>query len=100
MKNTVAGNCFVSDGDLKEGLNQVDNEEEMKNKMAVLSAGRCWLPRGLTFGPTNGLEDFQELLSIVFQRRHYDDWFSVCRRSFSRHRSNKVLSEGSIVWGS
>jgi len=75
IKSTVAGNEFVSVGDLKEGFNQVDNEEETRKKMAVLSAGGCWLPRGLTFGPTNGPEDFQELVFTVFQRRLYKDWF-------------------------
>ena len=33
------------------------------------------MPRGLTFGPTNGPEDFQELVFTVFQRRLYKDWF-------------------------
>ena len=75
IKSTVAGNEFISVGDLKEGFNQVDNEEETRKKMAVLSAGGCWLPRGLTFGPTNGPEDFQELVFTVFQRRLYKDWF-------------------------
>ena len=75
IKSTVAGNEFISVGDLKEGFNQVDNEEETRKKMAVLSAGGCWLPRGLTFGPTNGPEDFQELVFTVFQRRLYQDWF-------------------------
>ncbi len=75
IKSTVAGSEFVSVGDLKEGFNQVDNEEETRKKMAVLSAGGCWLPRGLTFGPTNGPEDFQELVFTVFQRRLYKDWF-------------------------
>eukprot|EP00973_Karenia_brevis_P008270 1119353-Karenia_brevis.AAC.1 len=53
----------------------MDNEEETRKKMAVLSAGGCWLPRGLTFGPTNGPEDFQELVFTVVQRRLYTDWF-------------------------
>ena len=75
IKSTVAGNELISVGDLKEGFNQVDNEEDTKKKMAVLSAGGCWLPRGLTFGPTNGPEDFQELVFTVFQRRLYKDWF-------------------------
>ena len=75
IKSTVAGNQFISVGDLKEGFNQVDNEPETRKKMAVLSAGGCWLPRGLTFGPTNGPEDFQELVFTVFQRRLYNDWF-------------------------
>ena len=42
--------------------------------MAVLSAGGCWLPRGLSFGPTNGPEDFQELVFTVFQRKLYSEW--------------------------
>ena len=75
IKSTVAGNEFISVGDLKEGFNQVDNEPETRKKMAVLSAGGCWLPRGLTFGPTNGPEDFQELVFTVFSRRLYEDWF-------------------------
>ena len=75
IKSTVAGNTYISVGDLKEGFNQVDNEPETRKKMAGLSAGGCWLPRGLTFGPTNGPEDFQELVFTVFQRRLYKDWF-------------------------
>ena len=49
IRSTVAGNEFISVGDLKEGFNQDDNEPEARKKMAVLSAGGCWLPRGLTF---------------------------------------------------
>ncbi|MDP7559647.1 MAG: hypothetical protein QF745_03810, partial [Planctomycetota bacterium] len=75
IKSTVAGNRFISVGDLKEGFNQVDNEEETRKKIAVLSATGCWLPRGLTFGPTNGPEDFQELVFTVFSRRLYRDWY-------------------------
>ena len=44
VKSIVAGNEYISVGDLKEGFNQVDNEEETSKKMAVLSAGGCWLP--------------------------------------------------------
>jgi hypothetical protein len=75
IKSTVAGNTYISVGDLKEGFNQVDNEAETQKKMAVLTAGGCWLPRGLTFGPTNGPEDFQELVFAVFQQRLYNVWF-------------------------
>ena len=35
----------------------------------------CYLPKGLTFGPVNGPEDFQELVFTVFSRRLYKDWF-------------------------
>jgi hypothetical protein len=43
--------------------------------MAVLAASGSYLPRGLTFGPTNGPEDFQELVFIIFGRRLYREWF-------------------------
>ena len=75
LKSTVAGSSFISVGDLKEGFNQVDNEEETAQEMAVLCASGCYLPRGLTFGPTNGPEDFQELVFMVFGRKLYTDWF-------------------------
>ena len=74
LKAAVAGSRYISVGDLKEGFNQVDNEPEAAQKMAVLSASGCYLPRGLTFGPTNGPEDFQELVYIVFERRLHKEW--------------------------
>jgi hypothetical protein len=33
------------------------------------------LPRGLTFGPANGPEDFQELVFIIFSRRLNMEWY-------------------------
>ena len=39
IKSAVAGNKYISVGDLKEGFNQMDNEPETMKKMAVLSAG-------------------------------------------------------------
>ena len=69
IKSCVAGNLFISVGDAKEGFNQVPNEEETAQKMAVLVVSGTYLPRGLTFGPTNGPEDFQELVFIIFARR-------------------------------
>ena len=59
LKSTVAGSKYISVGDLKEGFNQVDNEPETAQKMAVLAASGSYLPRGLTFGPTNGPEDLK-----------------------------------------
>ena len=60
IKSCVAGSQFISVGDAKEGFNQVENDPESAKKMAVLVASGTYLPRGLTFGPTNGPEDFQE----------------------------------------
>ena len=73
IKARVAGSKWVSVGDLVSGFNQVDNEDEAARKMAVLVASGSYLPRGLTFGPTNGPEDFQELVFIIFYRRLYRD---------------------------
>ena len=73
--NSVAGNQCLSVGDLKERFNQADNEKETAKKMAVLAASGCYLPRGLTFGPTNGPEDFQDLVFNVFSRRLYREWY-------------------------
>ena len=36
IKSTVAGNVFISVGDLKEGFNQVDNEEETEKDGSAL----------------------------------------------------------------
>ena len=60
---------------LKEGFNQVDNEPGTSKKLAVMIASGSYLPRGLTFGPTNGPEDFQEMVFIAFSRWLYKRWF-------------------------
>ena len=39
----------------------MENEHESAKKTSVLVASGTYLPRGLTFGPTNGPEDFQKL---------------------------------------
>jgi len=74
LKSNCAGNRFISVGDLKEGFNQVDNEVETAQKMAVVVASGCYLPRGLTFGPTNGPEDFQQMVFLIFARRLHTCW--------------------------
>ena len=75
IKSNVAGSEYLSVGDAKEGSNQCENEEGSGEKMAVISVSGTWIPRGLTFGPTNGPEDFQELVFIVFSRRLYKEWY-------------------------
>jgi hypothetical protein len=75
IKNAVVGDKFASVGDLEEGFNRVGDEEETRKKMVVLSASGCWLLRGLTFVPTDGLEDFRELVLTVFSRHLYQDWY-------------------------
>ena len=75
IKSEVAGSEWISVGDLKEGFNQVENTPETAKKMAVLVQSGSYLPRGLTFGPTNGPEDFQELMFIIFSRRLYKEHY-------------------------
>ena len=75
IKAEVAGNRYISVGDLKEGFNQVANTPETAKKMAVLVQSGIYLPVGLTFGPTNGPEDFQELMFTVFSRSLYKNHF-------------------------
>jgi hypothetical protein len=43
--------------------------------MAVLTASGCYLPRGLSFGPLYGPEDFQELVFIIFSKRLNREWY-------------------------
>ena len=74
IKTCVPGSKFISEGDPKEGFNQMDNTPEGAQKMAALVASGCYLPRGLTFGPTNGPEDFQDLVFNCFSRRLYREW--------------------------
>ena len=75
IKATVAGSKYICVGDLKEGFNQVDIEPETSKKMAVLSVTGSYPPRGLTFGPVNGPEDFQELVFVIFSRHLYKGWY-------------------------
>eukprot|EP00969_Alexandrium_andersonii_P107979 4764206-Alexandrium_andersonii.AAC.1 len=72
--------------------------------MAVLVASGAYLPRGLTFGPTNGPEDFQELVFLVFCRRLDREWF-VFLDDFSAATGRSLAtppgpSGASDVWGS
>lgn len=66
----MAGSKYISVGDLKDGFNQVDSELDT---MVVLNASGCYLPCGLTVGPTNGPEEFQESVFVVFERRLYKE---------------------------
>ena len=75
LKASVAGSRYLSAGDLKEGFNQCDNEPEASQKMAVIVPSGIYLPKGLTFGPTNGPEDFQELMFTIFSRGLYKEWW-------------------------
>ena len=103
IKSSVSGSKYISVGDLKEGFNQVDNTPDTATKMAVLTASGCYLPRGLTFGPANGPEDFQDLVFNVFSRRLYREWYLFLDDlSIATGRKNaraEGLSGAADVWG-
>jgi hypothetical protein len=64
----------VSVGDLKEGINQIGNDPEVSVKMAIITPSGQWLPKGLTFGPMNGPEDFQKMVFTIFLSRLGSEW--------------------------
>ena len=103
IKSSVAGSRYLSVGDAKEGFNQVENEHESAKEMAVLSVSGTWIPRGLTFGPTNGPEDFQELVFIVFSRRLYRERFlfldDLCVATGRKPATPPGPSGAEDVWG-
>lgn len=69
IKTAATGSKCIRVGDLKEGSNEVDKEPGMAAQMVGLAASGCDLPRGPCFGPTNGLEDFREIVLVVLGRR-------------------------------
>ena len=48
--------------EMEKMAEKMNDEEETKKNMVVLSASDTWSPEDLTFDPTNGPEDFQELV--------------------------------------
>lgn len=67
-RRLVVDYCVVSRVNERRGLNRVESEPDTAAKMAVLAASGCFLPRGLTFGPTSGPEDSQEMVFVIFGR--------------------------------
>ena len=54
----VAGSMFLSLVDACKGFNQVANTRRAREVLAILARSGQYLPICLTFGPTNGPEDF------------------------------------------
>ena len=65
-------------------------------KMAVLVASGSYLPKGLTFGPTNGPEDFQEFVFIAFFRKLYKEWFFIFGRFIGCYRETFPFTGGTL----
>jgi hypothetical protein len=74
QKRAVAGNLFFTLGDGVSGFNQLANTEEAMIILAVVSISGTYGPRCLTFGPTNGPEDFQCCVNRMFGRRLGREW--------------------------
>jgi hypothetical protein len=62
----VAGSVYMTFVDACTGFNQVLNTERAKRVLAVVSRTGKFLPVGLTFGPTNGPDDFAYVVDRVY----------------------------------
>ena len=54
----VAGSMYFTFVDACKGFNQIANTRRARDVLAILARGGQFLPVCLTFGPTNGPEDF------------------------------------------
>ena len=62
----VAGSAWMSFVDACKGFNQVANTLRARKMLAILARSGQYLPVCLTFGPTNGPEDFAFATDRVF----------------------------------
>ena len=62
----VAGSWWLSLVDDCKGFNQVANTRRAREMLAILARSGQYLPVCLTFGPTNGPEDFAFATDRVF----------------------------------
>ena len=61
-----AGSVFLTLVDACKGFNQIVNTERARQMLAILARSGQFLPRCLTFGPTNGPEDFAYATDRVY----------------------------------
>ena len=64
--NEVAGSMFMTLVDACKGFNQIANTRRAREMLAILARSGQYLPVCLTFGPTNGPEDFAFATDRVF----------------------------------
>ena len=62
----VAGSMWMSLVDACKGFNQVANTRRAREVLAILARSGQYLPVCLTFGPTNGPEDFAFATDRIF----------------------------------
>ena len=65
---SCAGSVYLTLVDACKGFNQIVNTERARQMLAILARSGQYLPRCLTFGPTNGPEDFAFATDRVFAR--------------------------------
>ena len=61
-----AGSVFLTLVDACKGFNQIVNTDRARRMLAILARSGQFLPRCLTFGPTNGPEDFAYATDQVY----------------------------------
>ena len=61
-----AGSVFLTLVDACKGFNQIVNTDRARRMLAILARSGQFLPRCLTFGPTNGPEDFAYATDRVY----------------------------------
>ena len=69
MVQEVAGSMWMSFVDACKGFNQVANARRAREMLSILARSGQFLPVRLTFGPTNGPEDFAFATDRVFAQR-------------------------------
>ena len=62
----VSASMFFSFVDACKGFNQIANTRRAREVLAILARSGQYLPVCLTFGPTNGPEDFAFATDRVF----------------------------------
>ena len=77
---SCAGSVYLTLVDACKGFNQIVNTDRARQMLAILARSGQFLPRCLTFGPTNGPEDFAFATDRVFapgegrKRWFCDNW--------------------------
>ena len=93
---SCAGSVYLTLVDACKGFNQIVNTERARQMLAILARSGQYLPRCLTFGPTNGPEDFAFATDRVFapgegRRRFFCDNWQIYADDITI-RTGRVLS--------
>ena len=61
-----SGSIWMTLVDACAGFNQIVNTERARRMLAIVARSGQFLPRCLTFGPTNGPEDFSYVVDRIY----------------------------------